>query len=91
MPRRVSESVVKARWLDFADRLRTIGLGIFNRNKVTVTDQESADVKVLGLMLLARTLSNLKAALTLVDGGRSLSRCRRNDDSQKQLNNAPTI
>jgi len=76
----MSDSDVKARWLDFAGRLRNVGLGIFNGSKITVTDQGSADVKVLGLMLLARTLSNLKGTLTLVDGGfiveaKTIARC----------------
>jgi len=61
-------SDIRTRWLDFAARLRNVGLSIFSRSKVTVTDQGSADVRVLGLMLLARTLSNLRAALHLVDG-----------------------
>jgi hypothetical protein len=65
----MNESDIRARWLDFAAELRNVGLCIFSRSKITVTDQGSADVKVLGLMLLARTLSNLKAALTLVDAG----------------------
>ncbi len=76
----MSDDNVKARWLDFAARLRNVGLGIFNGTRIKVTDQRSADVKVLGLMLLARTLSNLKAALALVDGGfiveaKTVARC----------------
>jgi Family of unknown function (DUF5677) len=65
----MKESEVKTRWLDFAANLRNVGIGIFSRSNIAVTDQGSADVKVLGLMLLARTLSNLKAALTLVEAG----------------------
>jgi hypothetical protein len=65
----MNESDIRVRWMDFVAKLRNVGFGIFSRSKITVTDQGSADVKVLGLMLLARTLNNLKAALTLVDGG----------------------
>lgn len=71
---------LKARWLTFASRLRNAGLDIFNASNVSVTPQGSADIKVLALMVLARTLSNLRAALALVNGGfvveaKTIARC----------------
>ena len=60
---------LKAEWLDFAKRLYPIGMGIFGGTTLKVTEDESADIRILALMLLARTLSNLKAALALVESG----------------------
>ncbi len=53
-------------WTAFAVGLRRIGLELFGSSKVTVTEHGAADLKVLGLLLLARTLSNLKATLSLL-------------------------
>ena len=71
---------LKAEWLYFAKRLYPIGMGIFGGTTLKVTEEESADIRVLALMLLARTLSNLKAALALVEGGfiveaKTIARC----------------
>ncbi|MGH7174902.1 MAG: DUF5677 domain-containing protein, partial [Minisyncoccia bacterium] len=71
---------LKAEWLDFAKRLYPIGMGIFGETTLKVTEEESADIRVLALMLLARTLSNLKAALVLVESGfiveaKTIARC----------------
>jgi hypothetical protein len=65
----MNETELKAKWLDLSKRLRPVGMGIFGGTKVKVTEQGSADIRVLALMLLARTLSNLKAALALTEGG----------------------
>jgi hypothetical protein len=65
----MGEAELRAKWLDFAKRLRPIGMGIFGGTKVTVTQEGSADIRIIGLMLLARTLSNLKAAVALTEGG----------------------
>jgi hypothetical protein len=42
---------------------------IFRTANVVITPEGSADVRILGLLLLARTLSNLKAALLLGSNG----------------------
>src|SRR5712671_1552477 len=66
--RQMDEKDLKAKWHDFAKRLRPVGMGIFGGTSVTVTEQGSADIRIVGLMLLARTLSNLKAAIALTEG-----------------------
>lgn len=58
---------LKGKWLDFAKRLRPVGMGISSRSSVKITEQRSADIRIVGLMLLARTLSNLKAAIALTE------------------------
>jgi hypothetical protein len=65
----MDETELKAKWLDFAKRLRPVGMGIFGGTSVKITEQGSADIRIVGLMLLARTLSNLKAAIALTEGG----------------------
>lgn len=55
-------------WKTLAVDVRTMGLGIFETADIPVTLKGFADAKVLGLMLLARTLSNVKSVLLLVDG-----------------------
>jgi Family of unknown function (DUF5677) len=60
---------LKAKWLDFAKSLRPVGMGIFGGTSVKITEQGSADIRIVGLMLLARTLSNLQAVLALTEGG----------------------
>ncbi|HEY6861965.1 MAG TPA: DUF5677 domain-containing protein [Pseudolabrys sp.] len=55
--------------MDFARRLLPIGIDIFGGTPITITEQGSADIRIVGLMLLARTLSNLKAAIALTDAG----------------------
>jgi Family of unknown function (DUF5677) len=64
-----NETELEASWLDFAKRLRPVGMGIFSVSPIKITEQTAADIRILGLMLLARTLSNLKAAIVLVEGG----------------------
>jgi uncharacterized protein DUF5677 len=64
----MDETELKATWLDFAKRLHPVGMGIFGRTSVKVTEQGSADIRIVGLMLLARTLSNLTAAIALTEG-----------------------
>jgi hypothetical protein len=71
---------LKAEWLDFAKRLYPVGMGIFGSTTLKITEEGSADIRILALMLLARTVSNLKAALALVEGGfiveaKTIARC----------------
>jgi Family of unknown function (DUF5677) len=65
----MDETELKAKWLDFAKRLRRVGMDIFGATPIKITEQGSADTRIIGLMLLARTLSNLKAAIALTEGG----------------------
>ena len=65
----MGEAELKAEWLEFAKRLGPVGMNIFGVTRVKVTEQGSADIRIIGLMLLARTLSNLKAAIVLTEGG----------------------
>jgi hypothetical protein len=62
-----NEAELKASWFNFAKRLHTVGLGIFSASPIKITEQRAADIRILGLMLLARTSSNLKAAITLAE------------------------
>jgi hypothetical protein len=55
-----------ATWTSFAAALRQTGLNLFAGSNVRITEDGAADLKVLGLMLLARTLSNLKGALIML-------------------------
>jgi Family of unknown function (DUF5677) len=64
----MDETELKAKWLDFAKRLHPIGMGIFSATGIKTTEQGSADIRIIALMLLARTLSNLKATIALLDG-----------------------
>jgi hypothetical protein len=69
-----------ATWSSFAKGLRQIGLSAFASSEVKITEEGAADLRVLGLMLLARTLSNFKGALIMIDNSciveaRILSRC----------------
>ena len=59
----MDETELKAKWLDFAKRLSPVGTSIFGGTPITITEQGSADIRIIALMLLARTLSNLKASL----------------------------
>jgi hypothetical protein len=65
----MDEPELKARWLDFAKRLRLVGMHIFGATPIKITEQGSADTRIIGLMLLARTLSNLNAAIALTEDG----------------------
>ena len=71
---------VHTRWLAFAAQLRQAGLRLFDFADIKITDEAAADVRILGLLLLARTLSNLKACLLLLDSGfiveaKTIARC----------------
>ena len=63
------EKQLKASWFDFANRLYPVGVGIFNASAIKITDQGTADIRIVGLMVLARTLRNLKAAILLANSG----------------------
>ncbi len=65
----MDEAALKAEWFDFAKRLRPVGMGIFGGTSIKITEQGAADIRIVGLLLLARTLSNLKAAIKLSEGG----------------------
>jgi hypothetical protein len=72
----MDETELKAKWLDFAKRLGPVGMDIFGATplKITeqgsaITEQGSADIRIIGLMLLARALSNLSAAIALTERG----------------------
>src|SRR5258708_22705971 len=64
-----NETELKASWLDFARRLRPVGMSIFSASPIKITEQRAADIRIVGLMLLARTLSNLKATIALAESG----------------------
>lgn len=71
---------LKTRWESLASRLVPVGSQLFSTASVTVTDQGSGDIRVLALMLLSRTLSNIRAVLSLIDSGyiveaKTISRC----------------
>lgn len=71
---------LKARWRSLSDRLVPVGAQLFAATSIQVTEEGSADVRVLALMLLARTLSNIRATLSLIDGNyiveaKTISRC----------------
>jgi hypothetical protein len=65
----MDEAALKAEWQDFAKRLWPVGMTIFGGTSIKVTEQGGADVRIVGLMLLVRTLSNLKAAIALTEAG----------------------
>jgi hypothetical protein len=65
----MDEMELKAQWLEFAKRLQPVGMAIFGGTPVEITEQGSADIRIVGLMLLARTLSNLKSAIALAESG----------------------
>ncbi len=67
-------------WRAFADGLRPEGLHILATSDVREIGDEKTRIRILGLMLLSRTLSNLKSSLMLLDAGqtveaRILARC----------------
>ena len=69
-----------ARWRSLTERLVPVGAQLFATASVSITEQQSSDVRVLALMLLARTLSNVRAVLSLIDNGyiveaKTISRC----------------
>jgi hypothetical protein len=71
----------KNTWLAFADKLSPVGYKLFDHvNKVPITENGAADVRILAIALLARTISNLKATLLLIRAdsiveARTISRC----------------
>ena len=54
------------RWSAFASKLVTKCCDLFASSEVAITARGKADRSVLALLLLARTLSNLKAVLVLI-------------------------
>jgi hypothetical protein len=69
-----------ATWSAYAEKLHKVGLDIFATAKVPVTLKGFADEKLLALTLLARTMSNLKATLSLlrekhIVEARTITRC----------------
>lgn len=64
----MDDKELAAKWLDFAKRLRPLGMTIFASTSIKVTEQGIADIRIIGLMLLARTMSNLKAIIALTEG-----------------------
>lgn len=57
-------------WRTFVADVRDVGLGIFATTEVEKTERGYADEKVLALTLLARTISNVKGAILLLDAKR---------------------
>ncbi len=69
-----------ADWTTLAADVRTAGIGICVKANVAVTAKGFADEKVLALMLLARSMSNVKGALLLINAkqiveARTITRC----------------
>jgi hypothetical protein len=67
-------------WTTLAADVRTVWVSICATADVPVTAKGFADEKVLAMMLLARTVSNLKGALLLIGGkqiveSRTITRC----------------
>lgn len=67
-------------WKSLALKLRGAGLEIFGQANIKIVDHETTSPKVVVLLLLARTLSNLKASLLLIENGsiveaRTIARC----------------
>lgn len=70
----------KEDWLAYADRLYAKGVDVFNHSTVMESAAGTKDPKVVGLTLLARTLSTFQAAANLLGSGhvveaRTLTRC----------------
>jgi hypothetical protein len=71
---------IVAEWKTLADDVRDAGLRIFETASVARTHKGFADEKILSLMLLARTISNLKGAVLLLAArriveARTITRC----------------
>jgi hypothetical protein len=67
-------------WKALTADVRDAGLGIFATAEVPITARGFADEKVLALTLLARTVSNVKGAILLLDAkrvveARTITRC----------------
>jgi hypothetical protein len=61
---------LREEWKDLAGSIRDAGLKIFETADIPRTAKGFADVKVLAVTLLARTVSNVKATLLLVEARR---------------------
>jgi hypothetical protein len=57
-------------WKAYTHQLLSAGGTIFANAEIPVTEEGAADIKILGLTLLARTLSHTRGVLTLVDANR---------------------
>ena len=69
-----------ASWSKLSERLYAKGVDIFDNAEVELSQNGQRDPKVIALILLARTLSNLDAAVLLVEKGfdveaRTVTRC----------------
>jgi hypothetical protein len=67
-------------WKGLAGDIRDAALGMFANAEVARTERGFADEKILALTLLARTVSNVKGALLLLDAkriveARTITRC----------------
>jgi hypothetical protein len=67
-------------WKAYTHQLLSAGGTIFANAEIPVTEEGAADIKILGLTLLARTLSHTRGVLTLVDANRvvearTITRC----------------
>jgi hypothetical protein len=59
-------------WMAFTDKLLEAGVAVMTTGVVDLTEESRADPKVLSLLLLARTLSHVKAVRLLAKAGRTL-------------------
>jgi len=71
---------IVAEWNRLATDVRDVGLRIFESANVPRTHKGFGDEKVLALMLLARTVSNVKGAVLLLEArriveARTITRC----------------
>ena len=71
---------IKTQWAELADTLGQTGVDILAGKPLTVTAKRFREPKVLAIMLMSRTLSNLKGKLALIENGlvveaRILVRC----------------
>jgi hypothetical protein len=67
-------------WRALVADIRAVALGMFAKVEVAKTERGFADEKVLALILLARTISNVKGSLLLLDAkriveARTITRC----------------
>ncbi len=71
---------IVAAWTSLAEKLGSAGTEIFRTAEVLISNKGFSDEKVLGLTLLARSVSNLKGALLLLRAkriveARTITRC----------------
>jgi hypothetical protein len=67
-------------WLSLANRILVFAQRLLDTAEVPVTPQGARDARVIALALVARTISNLKGALGMIEAGqiieaRALARC----------------